>query len=63
MTETCGVISLESRKAITSRHSGGTGVLDPGVEAQIIDIHTMEPLPPFKTGEIWIRGLNVMQGG
>ncbi|KZV56553.1 4-coumarate--CoA ligase-like 7 [Dorcoceras hygrometricum] len=62
MTETCGVISVERQKATTSRHSGSTGVLNPGVEAQIIDIQTMKPLPPFKTGEIRIRGLNVMQG-
>ncbi|XP_075521243.1 putative CoA ligase CCL7 [Primulina tabacum] len=62
MTETCGVISVESKKATTSSHSGSTGVLDPGVEAQIIDIHAMKPLPPSKTGEIQIRGLNVMQG-
>ncbi|XP_073148511.1 probable CoA ligase CCL7 [Henckelia pumila] len=62
MTETCGAISIESRKAKTSRPSGSTGVLDPGVEARIIDTHTMKPLPPSKTGEIHIRGSNVMQG-
>ncbi|XP_057772620.1 probable CoA ligase CCL7 [Salvia miltiorrhiza] len=61
MTETCSSISMEDTKA-GSRHSGSTGLLNPGVEAKIVNIQSMQPLPPLQTGEIWIRGPNVMEG-
>ncbi|GAB2275154.1 Probable CoA ligase ccl7, variant 2 [Dionaea muscipula] len=61
MTETCGVISMEHPK-IGVRYSGSSGLLYSGVEAQIIDVDSLKPLPPKQQGEIWIRGPNVMKG-
>ena len=62
MTETCGITSLENPKE-ESPLSGSTGTLVSGVESQIVSIDTSKPLPPKQSGEIWLRGPNMMQGG
>ncbi|KAK9290721.1 hypothetical protein L1049_008895 [Liquidambar formosana] len=61
MTETCGIASLENPKE-RSGLSGSTGILVPGVEAQIIEVDTLKPLPLNQLGEICLRGPNMMQG-
>lgn len=41
---------------------GATGRLDPNCLAKIVDPHTGTGLPPFKQGELWLRGPSLMKG-
>lgn len=41
---------------------GSVGPLVPGTEARVVHIESGAPLPALATGEIWIRGPQVMKG-
>ncbi|KAI9194019.1 hypothetical protein LWI28_002367 [Acer negundo] len=61
MTETCGIVSVENPR-FAVRNGGSAGLLVAGVEAQIISVDTLKPVAPTQSGEIWVRGPNMMQG-
>nr|WAU48310.1 4-coumarate: coenzyme A ligase [Gloriosa superba] len=61
LTESCGIISLEYPQEGV-RQFGSTGLLVSGVDAKVVNIDTLKPLPPNQLGELWFRGPNIMQG-
>lgn len=61
MTESSGMISMGNISA-SGPHYGSTGRLVSGMEARIMNLDSMTPLPPYQKGEIWIRAASVMQG-
>ena len=60
MTETAGVTHVSPRSAVTT--FGTIGPLVPGTEAKIADLTTGAALPVGETGELLIRGPQVMTG-
>lgn len=61
MTEACGKVSMENPKE-GRRFSGSAGSLMPLIQAKIVSVSTMTPLPPNQIGEIWIRGRSIAPG-
>jgi long-chain acyl-CoA synthetase len=60
LTETSSVTTLNSG-ADYQRHPDSVGVPVPVVDVQVVD-ELGEPLPVGATGELWIRGPNVVKG-
>nr|WAU48301.1 4-coumarate: coenzyme A ligase [Colchicum autumnale] len=61
LTESCGIISLEYPQGGV-RQFGSTGLLVSGIDAKVVNIDTLKPLPPNQLGELCFRGPNIMQG-
>ncbi|CAL9753350.1 unnamed protein product [Musa acuminata subsp. burmannicoides] len=62
MTETCGLISLEIPAPGEVRDFGSVGTMVSGMEAKVVSVDTLKPLPPNQLGELCFRGPNIMQG-
>ncbi|KAI5072596.1 hypothetical protein GOP47_0012702 [Adiantum capillus-veneris] len=45
-----------------AKHFGSAGLLAANTELKIVDIDSLQPLPPNQNGELWIRGPTVMRG-
>ncbi|CAL9776383.1 unnamed protein product [Musa acuminata subsp. burmannicoides] len=60
MTETCGILSLDLPTIGEVREYGSAGILASEVEAKVVNVDTMESLPPNQLGELCFRGPNIM---
>jgi fatty-acyl-CoA synthase/long-chain acyl-CoA synthetase len=60
MTETAGIFALCDRDESPESRSTGHGKPAPGIEVRIVDPETGAELPDNCSGEIWVRGYNVM---
>ncbi|HXV93979.1 MAG TPA: AMP-binding protein, partial [Pseudonocardia sp.] len=61
LTETSPVVSV-SRRDGRGHTPGGVGTLVPGTEARLVDPVTGADLAAGETGELWVRGPQVMAG-
>jgi acyl-CoA synthetase (AMP-forming)/AMP-acid ligase II len=61
MTEASALLSSDANDR-TRRKLGSCGYLAPSIEASVVDVATLQELGPQETGEIWVRGPNIMQG-
>ncbi|KAI3837987.1 hypothetical protein MKW92_038634 [Papaver armeniacum] len=62
LTETCGAASFFVVDEQAKTHAGSVGQLLPGIHAKVVDVETKSPVPPYKEGELWLKGDNVMKG-
>jgi acyl-CoA synthetase (AMP-forming)/AMP-acid ligase II len=61
MTEFAGA-SLTNAEGPGDRKIGSVGRCWPNMQARIVDVETGAELGPNQTGELWMRGPNVMRG-
>jgi len=61
MTEAAATVSADVNNRARRKH-GSCGYLVPSVEARVVDVATLQELGPQETGELWVRGPNIMQG-
>jgi acyl-CoA synthetase (AMP-forming)/AMP-acid ligase II len=61
MTEATALLSSDANDR-TSRKLGSCGYLAPSIDARVMDVETLQELGPQETGELWVRGPNIMQG-
>jgi acyl-CoA synthetase (AMP-forming)/AMP-acid ligase II len=61
MTEgTAGIAAVPIDRA--RRKFGSCGYMLPSSEARVMDVSSLRELGPGETGELWVRGPNIMQG-
>jgi acyl-CoA synthetase (AMP-forming)/AMP-acid ligase II len=61
LTETSPIVSI-SRRDGSGHTPGAVGTLVANTEARLVDPTTGDDLPPGSTGELWVRGPQVMAG-
>jgi acyl-CoA synthetase (AMP-forming)/AMP-acid ligase II len=61
MTEAAATVAADVNHRVRRKH-GSCGYLSPSIEARVVDVATLQERGPDETGEIWLRGPNIMQG-
>ncbi|EFJ13043.1 hypothetical protein SELMODRAFT_446445 [Selaginella moellendorffii] len=61
LTESTGLALLTLPRE-DPRFMGAAGTLVSGTEAMVVDPETCKPVPPQKSGELWLRGQQIMKG-
>jgi acyl-CoA synthetase (AMP-forming)/AMP-acid ligase II len=61
LTETSPITHMMS-KSLGLQEPESIGHCIRSMEAKVVDLKSEEALPPHKTGEVWLRGPNVMKG-
>ncbi|XVF75637.1 hypothetical protein PTKIN_Ptkin13bG0203200 [Pterospermum kingtungense] len=62
LTESCGASSVFLLDEDSRAHPGSCGLLLPSFCAKIVDVQTGLALPPYKEGELWLKGPTIMKG-
>jgi fatty-acyl-CoA synthase len=62
LTEASPVVTMTSPDDTIAHRTQTVGKPLPGVEVQIVDPATDEPLAPSTAGELWVRGYLIMKG-
>lgn len=62
LTESCGATSVFVSEADSRAHPGSCGLLLPSFCAKVVDVETGLALPPYKEGELWLKGPTIMKG-
>ncbi|KAE8714753.1 4-coumarate--CoA ligase-like 4 [Hibiscus syriacus] len=62
LTESCGTATGFVFDDEAKAHPGSCGALLPTFSAKVVDIETGSALPPYKEGELWLKGPSIMKG-
>ncbi|KAK8676185.1 hypothetical protein V6N13_034238 [Hibiscus sabdariffa] len=62
LTESCGAATAFVRDEAAKAHPGSCGALLPTFRAKVVDTDTGLALPPYKEGELWLKGPAIMKG-
>ncbi|WKB54262.1 class I adenylate-forming enzyme family protein [Eleftheria terrae] len=54
--------SIAQTRLDTPRRDASVGMPIPGTEVRIVDLQRQQPVPGGETGELWVRGPQVMKG-
>ncbi|KAI3889373.1 hypothetical protein MKX03_024464 [Papaver bracteatum] len=61
LKETCGAASFFVLDEQAKTYADSVGQLLPGIHAKVVDVETRIPVPPYKEGELWLKGDNVLK--
>ncbi|KAK2969060.1 hypothetical protein RJ640_021099 [Escallonia rubra] len=62
LTESCGAATFFISDEQAKAHSGGSGRLLPSYSAKVVDPQSGLALPPYREGELWLKGSAMMKG-
>ncbi|MBA0750235.1 hypothetical protein Gogos_001653, partial [Gossypium gossypioides] len=61
LTESCGAATVFVSDEMAKAHPGSCGSLLPTFSAKVVDMETGLALPPYKEGELWLKGPTIMK--